>query len=875
MVTIVTRAGKGSPLTNNEVDANFNNLNSAVSTAVQTIASADSSVVITGTTAIDLSVPVAASTNNLLVQVRNNTGSTLTKGTVVYIDGAVGQNPTVAKALATSDATSAQTLGMITANLATNTIGNVTVIGLITNIDTSAFTDGAQLYLSGTTAGSYTATKTVAPIHMVYVGVVEHAHPTQGKIFVKIQNGYELDELHNVVATSPSNGQTIVYNTSNSLWETATLPVAGGGTGATTLTGYVKASGTTAMTASATIPSTDISGLGTMSTQNANAVAITGGSVNGTTVGASTASTGSFTSLAYSTTFTGGTGVVALGTDQFYKDASGNIGIGTNSPSTVAAGSKLVVYNAGFAAISIVSNGSSNTQLRFDNTLGAYLNNLSNTPMLFYNNATEKMRLDATGNLGIGIASPVAKLHILDEGSSAFFIDGYSNSSGPIIRTRAARGTLASPTAVTSGTLLGGMRGFGYNGTAFSTTYTGGVNIIAAETFTTIAQGTYVAINTTALGAVATTERMRIDAAGNVGIGNTPSGTYTLEVTGNISASTGFVGAHNGTVGATTPSTGAFTTISATGVITSTQATGTAPFTVASTTNVVNLNASSLNGATFAAPGAIGGGTAAAGTFTSLSYSTTLTGGTGIVNLGSGQFYKDASGNVGIGTASPVASTTSKLFISGDLTLISSGSNIVGSNIYYHTVNGWTTAAAGYGSAIRGDNTAGGLGFWTSSASTGANTVSPTFAQQMLLDANGNLGIGNTPSGTYALEVTGTVNATLIAATRINPRIGTVASGATITPTSDASDQYNVTALAVAATIAVPSGTPVNGQRLTLRIKDNGTARALTWTTSAGGYRIVGTTLPTTTVISKTVYIGCVYNAADSFWDVIAVAQQA
>jgi len=81
--------------------------------------------------------------------------------------------------------------------------------------------------------------------------------------------------------------------------------------------------------------------------------------------------------------------------------------------------------------------------------------------------------------------------------------------------------------------------------------------------------------------------------------------------------------------------------------------------------------------------------------------------------------------------------------------------------------------------------------------------------------------------------------------------------------------------LGAAATIAIPSGTPIDGQKLTIRIKDNGTARALTWTTSAGGYRIIGTTLPATTVISKTAYIGCVYNSADSFWDVVAVAQQA
>jgi hypothetical protein len=103
----------------------------------------------------------------------------------------------------------------------------------------------------------------------------------------------------------------------------------------------------------------------------------------------------------------------------------------------------------------------------------------------------------------------------------------------------------------------------------------------------------------------------------------------------------------------------------------------------------------------------------------------------------------------------------------------------------------------------------------------------------------------------------------------------TGASGGTITPTSATTNQYTITALGAAATIAIPSGTPIDGQKLTIRIKDNGTARALTWTTSAGGYRIIGTTLPTTTVISKTVYIQCIYNSADSFWDVIAVAEQA
>jgi hypothetical protein len=192
--------------------------------SVVSVASADGSITVTNNSgAVDLSVASAGSTQNLLVQVRNTTGATLTKGTVVYMSGATGQIPTVSKAIATGDSTSAQTLGMITSDLANNTNGYVTAIGIISEIDTSAFTDGAQLYLSGTTAGTYTATKTYAPTHLVYVGVVEYAHPVHGKIFVKVQNGYELDEIHNVSAQSPSNGQTIIYNATTSLWEKATL----------------------------------------------------------------------------------------------------------------------------------------------------------------------------------------------------------------------------------------------------------------------------------------------------------------------------------------------------------------------------------------------------------------------------------------------------------------------------------------------------------------------------------------------------------------------------------------------------------------------------------------------------------------------------
>lgn len=261
MATIVTRSGKGSPLTNNEVDANFTNLNTELGTKANTsslatvattgayadltgkptIASADGSVVVTGTTNIDLSVAVAGSTSNVVLPIRNTTGATLAKGTAVYISGATGQISTVSKAIATGDATSAQTLGLVTANIANNSNGNVTLIGTITNIDTSAYTDGQQLYLSPTTAGTLTATKPYAPQHLVYVAVVEHAHPSQGKLFVKVQNGYEMDELHNVSAQSPANNDGLFYNTSTSLWEKKSIATALGFTpyNATNPAGYI------------------------------------------------------------------------------------------------------------------------------------------------------------------------------------------------------------------------------------------------------------------------------------------------------------------------------------------------------------------------------------------------------------------------------------------------------------------------------------------------------------------------------------------------------------------------------------------------------------------------------------------------------------
>jgi hypothetical protein len=107
---------------------------------------------------------------------------------------------------------------------------------------------------------------------------------------------------------------------------------------------------------------------------------------------------------------------------------------------------------------------------------------------------------------------------------------------------------------------------------------------------------------------------------------------------------------------------------------------------------------------------------------------------------------------------------------------------------------------------------------------------------------------------------------------RIDPRTSSSTSTATLTPDISANDQYNLTAQAVGLTVAAPTGTPVDGNKLIIRILDNGTAQTISWNAT---YTVIGVTLPTTTTVSKMVYVGCIYNSTNTRWDVVAVTTQA
>ena len=159
--------------------------------------------------------------------------------------------------------------------------------------------------------------------------------------------------------------------------------------------------------------------------------------------------------------------------------------------------------------------------------------------IIFHANGTlttnEKMRISANGLVGIGTNAPEGKLHVVDQDNQPFRFDEYNDVAGATMRFRTAKGTIAGPTATTSGWLLGSWRNFGHNGTGFSS-YAGGINIQTAELFTTIAQGTDITFDTTAIGAVGVTEKMRITASGNTGIGNTaPNAKLAVTGTANIS----------------------------------------------------------------------------------------------------------------------------------------------------------------------------------------------------------------------------------------------------------------------------------------------------------------------------------------------------
>lgn len=170
-------------------------------------------------------------------RVSNTSGSNIGRAVVVKMSGAQGNRTTIALANASTEADSSKTYGLTAEAINDNQSGFIITEGLLMNMDTSSLTEGAIVWLS-TSSGGMTTTRPAAPNHGVMVGLCVKQHASTGILFVKVQNGYELEELHNVYIDSVSDGQALVWDSANNYWKNGTVS-GGGGAAAETISSFL------------------------------------------------------------------------------------------------------------------------------------------------------------------------------------------------------------------------------------------------------------------------------------------------------------------------------------------------------------------------------------------------------------------------------------------------------------------------------------------------------------------------------------------------------------------------------------------------------------------------------------------------------------
>lgn len=159
-----------------------------------------------------------------VMTVRNLSGADIANGTVVRVTGASGNKVTVDLADNSNETASASSYGVATRPISNNSTGFVTTSGLVRNLDTSAFTEGSAIWLG--TNGEFVAVKPQTPAHLVHIGWVVRSHTTEGMILVHVNNGWEIDELHDVLIASQTEGQILRWNATGQYWENRTMVTA-------------------------------------------------------------------------------------------------------------------------------------------------------------------------------------------------------------------------------------------------------------------------------------------------------------------------------------------------------------------------------------------------------------------------------------------------------------------------------------------------------------------------------------------------------------------------------------------------------------------------------------------------------------------------
>ena len=327
---------------------------------------------------------------DILIYVKNVTGAQIDKGKVVRISGATGDNALISTASYESDPVSANTLGITNQDIPHDSFGYVITEGTLLGINTNAFSAGQLLYLGAT--GSIIGTAPIAPLHAVRLGQVLRVQLNNGSMYVRIDNGYELGELHDVVDTSTTSSYGDLLVKSGSVWiNSKQLTGSYGLTGslnATSFTGSLFGTASFATTAATA----------SFLTSNTNAFIQNGNSFGTTAL----LGTNDNQSLALETS----------GSTRMFISSSGDVGIGTASPSLLFQ----VGTRAGIGSDGVVYWGSAltgnNRGFLSWNTDIASVNALANLTFNTGGSFSERMRIDLSGNVGIGNTSPTVRLDV-------------------------------------------------------------------------------------------------------------------------------------------------------------------------------------------------------------------------------------------------------------------------------------------------------------------------------------------------------------------------------------------------------------------------------------------------------------------------------